>query len=130
MCPLKTGFTVHAYNYIPTLCKRVVNLLMRLCERACSFEPSKSPMRHVTNKKLEDLKVLRRSPDHLKIVKIVQGQLQLIMEQLLFYHIWELQPFWSGDLNNLMNNPSNSSVISEFCLFDLIFYVPSTIFQL
>ena len=30
--------------------------------------------------KLEDLKVLRRSPDHLNNVKIVQGQLQLIME--------------------------------------------------
>ena len=61
--------------------------------------------------KLEDLKVLWRSPDHLKIVKIVQGQLQLIMEQILFYHIWGLQPFWSSDLNNLMNNPSNSPVI-------------------
>ena len=39
------------------------------------------------NKKLEDLKVLRRSPDLLNNVKIGQGQLQLIMEQLLFYHI-------------------------------------------
>ena len=42
---------------------------------------------------LEDLKVLRRSPDLLNNVKI--GQLQLIMEQILFYHIWGLQPFWS-----------------------------------
>ena len=57
--------------------------------------------------KLEDLKVLKRSPDHLNNVKIVQGQLQLIMEQILFYHI-----FWSSDLNNLMNNQSNSPVIS------------------
>ena len=63
--------------------------------------------------KLEDLKVLRRSPDLLNNVKIGQGQLQLIMEQILFYHIWGLQTFWSSDLNNLMNNPSNSPVISE-----------------
>ena len=34
--------------------------------------------------KLEDLKVLRRSPDHLNNVKIVQGQLQLIMELICF----------------------------------------------
>ena len=40
--------------------------------------------------KLEDLKVLRRSPDLLNNVKIGQGQLQLIMEQILFYHIWGL----------------------------------------
>ena len=36
---------------------------------------------------LEDLKVLRRSPDLLNNVTIGQGQLQLIMEQILFYHI-------------------------------------------
>ena len=42
-----------------------------------------------------------RSPDLLNNAKIGQGQLQLI----LFYHIWRLQPFWSSDLNNLMNNP-------------------------
>ena len=59
--------------------------------------------------KLEDLKVLRRSPDLLNNVKIGQGQLQLIMEQILFL----LDTFWSSDLNNLMNNPSNSPVISE-----------------
>ena len=34
--------------------------------------------------KLEDLEVLRRSPDLLNNVKIGQGQLQLIMEQILF----------------------------------------------
>ena len=68
--------------------------------------------------KLEDLKVLRRSPDLLNNVKIGQGQLQLIMEQILFYHnIWGLQTFWSSDLNNLMNNPSNSPVISEKQMF-------------
>ena len=61
--------------------------------------------------KLEDLKVLRRSPDLLNNVKI--GQLQLIMEQILFLPY----TFWSGDLNNLMNNPSNSRVISEKKMF-------------
>ena len=39
----------------------------------------------VVSDKLEDLKVLRRSPDLLNNVKI--GQLQLIMEQILFYHM-------------------------------------------
>ena len=69
------------------------------------------------NHKLEDLKVLRRSPDLRNNVKIGQGQLQLIMEQILFYHIWGLQTFWSSDLNNLMNNPSISPVISEKQMF-------------
>ena len=72
---------------------------------------------HLTTGRLEDLKVLRLSPDHLNKVKIVQGQLQLMMEQILFYHIWGLQPFWSSDLNNLMNNQSNSPVISEKKMF-------------
>ena len=49
--------------------------------------------------KLEDLKVLRRSPDLLNNIKIGQGQLQLIMEQILFLPY----TFWSSDLNNLMN---------------------------
>ena len=61
--------------------------------------------------KLEDLNVMRRSPDRLNNVKIGQGQEQLIMEQILFYHIWGLQPFWSSDLYNLMNNPSKSPVL-------------------
>ena len=55
----------------------------------------------LSSTKLEDLKVLRRSPDHLNNVKIVQGQLQLIMEQILFYHIWGLQPFWSSAIKYL-----------------------------
>ena len=63
--------------------------------------------------KLEDLKVLRRSPDLLNNVKIGQGQLQLIMEQILFLPY----TFWSSDLNNLMKNPSNSPVISEKKMF-------------
>ena len=67
--------------------------------------------------RLEDLKVLRRSPDLLNNVTIGQGQLQLIMEQILFYHIWGLQTFCSSDLNNLMNNPSNGPVISEKQMF-------------
>ena len=54
-----------------------------------------------------------RSRDLLKNVKIGQDQLQLIMGQILFYHIWGLQPFRSSYLNNLMNNPSNSPVIFE-----------------
>ena len=65
------------------------------------------------NLKLEDLKVLRRSPDLLDNVKIGQGQLQLIMEQILVLPY----TFWSSDLNNLMNNPSNSQVISEKKMF-------------
>ena len=39
------------------------------------------------------------------------------MEQILFYHIWGLQTFWSSDLNYLMNNLSNSPVISEKQMF-------------
>ena len=69
------------------------------------------------NFKLEDLKVLRHSPDLLNNVKIGQGQPQLIMKHILFYHIWGLQPFWSSDLNNLMNNPLNKPVISEKMMF-------------
>ena len=49
--------------------------------------------------KLEDLKVLKCSPDLFNNVKIGQGQLQLIMKHILFY-----QPFWSSDLSNLMDN--------------------------
>ena len=67
----------------------------------------------VFKEKLEDLKVLRRSPDLLNNVKIGQGQLQLIMEQILFLKY----TFWSSDLNNLMNNPSNSPVISDKKMF-------------
>ena len=63
------------------------------------------------------MKVLRHSPELLNNVKISQGQLQLIMKQILFNHIWCLQPFWSSDLNNLMNNTSNSPVISEKKMF-------------
>ena len=75
-------------------------------------------------RKLEDLKVLRRSPDLLNNVKIGQGQLQL-MEQILFYHIWRLQTFWSSDLNNLMNNPSKSPVISEKQMLRKVFGSPN-----
>ena len=52
----------------------------------CNPKPIIYIYKHV-NIKLEDLKVLRRSPDLLNKVKIGQGQLQLIMEQILFYHI-------------------------------------------
>ena len=51
------------------------------------------------NKELEDLKVLRRSPDLFNNVKIGQGQLPLILiKHILFYHIWGLQPFRLSDL--------------------------------
>ena len=43
--------------------------------------------------KLEDLKVLRRSPDLFNYVKLGQGQLQLTIKHILFYHIWGLRPF-------------------------------------
>ena len=43
--------------------------------------------------KLEDLKVLRRSPDLLNNFKTGQGQLQLLMKHILFYNILGLQPF-------------------------------------
>ena len=72
-------------------------------------------LRFTNMKKLEDLKVLWRSPDLLNNVKIVEGQLQLIMEQIFFYHTMQLS--WSSDLNNLMDNPSNSPVISEKKMF-------------
>ena len=55
------------------------------------------------------MKVLRRSLDLLNNVKIGQGQPKLIMEQILLLPY----TFWSSDLNNLMNNPSNNPVISE-----------------
>ena len=49
--------------------------------------------------KLEDLKVLRRSPDLFNHVKIDQGQQQgILIKHILFYHLWQLQPFWSSDL--------------------------------
>ena len=47
------------------------------------------------------------------------------MEQILFYHIWGLQTFWSSDLNNLMNNPSNSPVISETQVFRYVYGSPN-----
>ena len=74
-------------------------------------------IKRVGEKRLEDLKVLRRSPDLRNNIKIGQGQVQLIMKQILFYHILGLQPFWSSDLNNPMNTPSNSPVISEEKMF-------------
>ena len=50
---------------------------------------------------LEDLKVLKCSPDLLDNCKTGQGQLQLIMKHILFHHIWGSQPIWSSNLNNL-----------------------------
>ena len=70
-------------------------------QQLCSFINRK-----MYYQRLEDLKVLRHSPDLLNNVKVGQGQLQLIMKHILFY-----QPFSSSDLSNLMNNPSVISVI-------------------
>ena len=47
----------------------------------------------MSTQRLDDLKVLRRSPDLFNNVKIGQGQLQPIIKHILFYHIWGLQPF-------------------------------------
>ena len=102
------------------LCEEIAPIIQVIFER--SIQTGKLPAEWCRAQvspifKLEDLKVLRRSPDLLNNVKIGQGQLQLIMEQILFYHIGGLQTFWSSDLNNLMNNPSNSPVISEKQMF-------------
>ena len=69
--------------------------------------------------KLEDLQVLRRTPDLLNNVNIGQGQLQLIMEQIL-------QPFWSSDLNSLIKLTENAVILRynfslSDCHFSLIF---------
>ena len=51
------------------------------------FARTQRPYNGIPSSKLEDLKVLRRSPDLLNNVVIGQCKLQLIMEQILFYHI-------------------------------------------
>ena len=80
-------------------------IFIELVQYAKNFggKSRKSLVEHqiIKNDKLEDLKVLRRSPDLLNNCKTGQGQLQLIMKHILFYHIWGLQPFWFSNLNNL-----------------------------
>ena len=49
--------------------------------------------------KLEDLTVLRRSPDLFNNVEIGQDKLRHIIKHILCYHIWGLQPLRSSDLN-------------------------------
>ena len=50
--------------------------------------------RQTLHYKLEDLKVLRLSPDLFNNVKIGQGHLQLtLIKHILLYHIWGLQSF-------------------------------------
>ena len=61
--------------------------------------------------KLEDLKVLRRSPDLLNNVKIGQGQLQLIREQILFDHVWPM-----GVAAILVKRPKQSPYLRKRCL--------------
>ena len=70
-----------------------------------------------TKRKLEDLTVLKRSPDLLNNVKIGQDQLRLIMKHILFYG--GCGHFGQVTLNNLhvINTPSNSPVISEEKMF-------------
>ena len=63
-------------------------VFIRCCLRLCvswvlSLSKTKYPL-HILIERLEDLKVLRRSPELLNNVKTGQGQLQLIMEQILF----------------------------------------------
>ena len=124
------NFVCGGYTVFTLFVRACVCVCVRPSETFCFLNILKShclifikPCNHVhicktnTLNKLEDLKVLRRSPDLINNVKIGQGQLQLIMEQILFYHIRGLQTFWSSDLNNLMNNPSNSPVISEKQMF-------------
>ena len=67
------------------------------------------------NTKLEDLKVLKLSPNLLNNVKIGQDQLRLIMKHILFYG--GCSHFGQVTLNNLTNTPSNSPVISEDKVF-------------
>ena len=59
---------------------------------------------------LEDLMVLKRSPDLLNYDKIGQDLLWLIMKHILFYG--GCGNFGQVTSNNLMNTPSNSPVIS------------------
>ena len=47
------------------------------------------------------------------------------MEQILFYHISGLHTIWSSDLNNLMNNTSNSPVVYEKQMFRYVYGSPN-----
>ena len=58
--------------------------------------------------------VLKRSPDLLNNVKIGQNQLQL---KETYFVLWGLWPFWSSDLKQCKNTPSNIPVISEEQMF-------------
>ena len=80
-------------------CHIVGNHLLRLIYPCLVLVQPRKTRPDITE--LEDLKVLRRSPDLLNNCKTGEGQLQLIMKHILFYHIWGLQPFWSTNLNNL-----------------------------
>ena len=53
----------------------------------------------MSKERLEDLTVLKRSPDLLNNVKIGQDQLQLIMKHI--FVLWGLRPFWSSDLKQI-----------------------------
>ena len=53
------------------------------------------------NTKLEDLKVLRRSPDLFNNIKTGQGQLQFIIKHILFNHNMGVAAILVRSLNNL-----------------------------
>ena len=62
----------------------ILTVLKHIDQFLCS--PLIRPL-HADNLKLEDLKVLKRSPDLLNNVKIGHGQLRLIMKYIFLYHI-------------------------------------------
>ena len=82
------------------LCRKIMKYL-KIDYRLLVYFTSLTGCSGYIMKKLEDLKVLGRSPDLHNNCKTGQGQLQLIMKHILFYHIWGLQSFWSSNLNNL-----------------------------
>ena len=78
-------------NSDPTLTLDGFYILKCACFIACNPLKWIYKLLSVPQEKLEDLK---RSPDFLNNVKICQGQPQLIMKYILFYHIRGLWPFW------------------------------------
>ena len=71
--------TTHFYRLIHQCPVRVPNGQGKVSEICFFFKPG--------NNVLEELTVLKRSPDLLNNVKIGQDQLQLIMKHFLFYGV-------------------------------------------
>ena len=77
-----------------------------------------SPLKRYFEKgKLQDLKVLRGSPDLFNNVINRSKSTTAYNKTYFVLPFMGLQPFWSSDLKNLMNTPSNSPVISEKPMF-------------